>query len=59
VRLAHKWGDLPEARHDAGIIYTPRGSYVAVVLTQGAHADEAARAIADVGRASYAAITGG
>jgi beta-lactamase class A len=59
VHLAHKWGDLPEARHDAGIIYTPQGSYVAVVLTQGARPDEAARAIADVSRASFDSVTGG
>jgi beta-lactamase class A len=53
VRVAHKWGDLPEARHDAGIVFTPEGSYVAVVLTQGARPEAAERAIADIGRAGF------
>jgi beta-lactamase class A len=53
VRLAHKWGDLPEARHDAGIVFTPEGSYVVVVLTQGARPETAERAIAEIGRAGF------
>jgi len=59
VRVAHKWGDLPEARHDAGIVFTPRGSYVSVVLTQGGAPDETRRAIAAVSRAGFdRAVTG-
>lgn len=54
AKLAHKWGDLPDARHDAGIVYTPRGSYVVVVLTEDADSPaEAARTIADVSRAVF------
>lgn len=53
VRVAHKWGDLPEARNDAGVIYTPRGSYVAVVLTEGAEPEAAAEAIGRVSRLMY------
>jgi beta-lactamase class A len=53
VKVAHKWGDLPDARHDAGIVFTPRGSYVIAVLTQDALADESASAIAQASRATY------
>jgi beta-lactamase class A len=53
VKLAHKWGDLPDARHDAGIVFTPRGSYVIAVLTQDLEPDAAARAIAQASRSVY------
>lgn len=36
ARVAHKWGDLPEARHDAGIITTPSSGWVIVVMTDNA-----------------------
>jgi len=53
VKVAHKWGDLPEARHDAGVVFAPRGSYAIAVLTDGAPPDEAAAAIARVSREVY------
>lgn len=33
VAVAHKSGQLPGVRHDAGIVYGPRGPYVIVALT--------------------------
>jgi beta-lactamase class A len=53
VKVAHKWGDLPDARHDAGIIFTPRGTFVAVVMTEDAAPEEAQRAIARTAQAAY------
>ena len=53
VKVAHKWGDLPEARNDAGVVFTPRGSYVVVVLTEGGQPDEAATLIARASRLGY------
>jgi beta-lactamase class A len=53
VKVAHKWGDLPGARNDAGVVFTPRGNYVAVVLTEDAPPDEAAQAIARTSAAAY------
>jgi beta-lactamase class A len=53
VKVAHKWGDLPEARNDAGVVFTPRGSYVAVVMTQGGLPEESANVIARVSRVGY------
>ena len=42
VKVAHKWGDLPQARNDVGAVFTPRGSYVVAVLTEDAMPDESA-----------------
>ena len=56
VKLAHKWGDLPQARNDAGVVFTPRGSYVAVVLTAGGQPDESAMLIARASRVAYDAL---
>jgi beta-lactamase class A len=53
VKVAHKWGDLPDARHDAGIVFSPRGAYVIVVLTQDAAPDESAEEIGRVSRGVY------
>jgi beta-lactamase class A len=53
VKVAHKWGDLPEARNDVGIVYTPRGSYAIAVLTRDSLPDESANAIARVSRVMY------
>ncbi len=53
VKVAHKWGDLPQARNDAGVVFSPRGSYVAVVLTEGSQPEESAGLIARVGRLGY------
>jgi len=53
VKLAHKWGDLPDARHDAGVVFTPRGSFVLAVLTEDSPPDEAAAAIGHTARLTY------
>jgi beta-lactamase class A len=53
VKIAHKWGDLPDARNDAGLVFTPRGNYVAVVLTQDAPPEDSATAIGRASRATY------
>jgi len=34
VRIAHKWGEIPGARHEAGIVYSQRFQYVLVVMTE-------------------------
>jgi beta-lactamase class A len=56
VRVAHKWGDLPEARNDVGIVFTPRGNFVAAVLTEDARPEEAQRAIARTSLAMYESL---
>lgn len=49
-KLAHKWGDLPNARHDAGIVFTPRNEIVLVVLTEHSNAVAAADLIRAISR---------
>jgi len=54
VRVAHKSGELPGMRHDAGIIYGARSQFVAVVLTADlGNLDEAAQSIARVAKVAY------
>ncbi|HYY89436.1 MAG TPA: serine hydrolase [Chloroflexota bacterium] len=57
-KLAHKWGDLPNARHDAGIIYTPRNQIVLVVLTENGPPAAAADQIRSLSRSVVGYIEG-
>jgi beta-lactamase class A len=58
VKVAHKWGDLPQARNDAGVVFTPRGSYVVVVLTEDGLPDQSATLIARTSRVGYDSLLG-
>ena len=54
VPVAHKSGQLPNLRHDAGVVYAPRGPYVLVVLTDDLSDQDAAEAfVARLSRAVY------
>lgn len=54
ARVAHKSGELPGVRHDAGVIYTPRNQFVAVVLVSDlTDFERAAQTISRVARAAY------
>lgn len=57
VRFAHKTGNLVGLVHDAGIVYTPIGPRVVVVMTWGAEDAQANDFIAHVASGTYAAIT--
>jgi beta-lactamase class A len=57
-KLAHKWGDIPNARHDAGIIYTPHNQMVIVVLTEHSNATAAADLIRSVSRQVVSYVEG-
>ena len=58
TKLAHKWGDVPNARHDAGIIFTPRNQVVLVVLTENGNPRAAADQIRTISRRVMAYIEG-
>jgi beta-lactamase class A len=58
VKLAHKWGDLPGARHDAGIVFAPSSTYLAVVLTEGGTPRHAQQVIAETSRAVFEHLGG-
>jgi beta-lactamase class A len=55
VKVAHKWGDLPQARNDVGVVFSPppRGSYVLAVLSEGGQPDEVSAAIGRASRVTY------
>lgn len=53
AKMAHKWGELPSVRHDAGIIFTPRSTWVVVVLTRGADVASSADVITRIARTTF------
>jgi beta-lactamase class A len=53
IVVAHKTGSWQDATHDAGIIFSPRATYVIVVLTDFGFADDGAGRIARLSRAVY------
>ena len=53
ARIAHKTGDLPGLAHDAGIILTPAGPRVVVVITRDAPEDAAHDLMARIGKVVY------
>jgi len=63
IRIAHKTGELPEVRHDAGVIFTEPGPLIIAAFTKGFSTPlgrgliggEASALIADVSRLAYEA----
>ncbi len=51
--VAHKTGDIGYFEHDAGIIYTPKGDYIIVVLTESDFPSDADEKIAELSKAVY------
>jgi len=53
VKVAHKWGEIPGARHDAGIIFTPKFQYVLIVMTENVDPRGSPSYIRDLSRTIY------
>lgn len=53
IKVAHKTGELGEFSHDAGIIYSPAGDYIFVVLSESIDPIAAEERIARVSEAVY------
>ena len=51
--VAHKTGNWDNATHDAGIVYSPKATYVIVVLTDYGYSDGGAGRIAQLSKAVY------
>lgn len=51
--VAHKTGELGEFSHDAGIVYTDKGDYIIVVMTQSASPAATEKTIGKISRAVY------
>ncbi|MBI2621188.1 MAG: serine hydrolase [Candidatus Levybacteria bacterium] len=51
--VAHKTGELFNAKHDAGIVYSSKGDYIIVVLTDTNDVKKAIESIANFSKAVY------
>lgn len=53
VQIAHKTGELGEAKHDAGIVFSEKGDYIFIVLTQTPSPKDAAETTALLSKEVY------
>jgi beta-lactamase class A len=53
ARVAHKTGSWQNATHDAGIVFSPRATYVIVLLTDFGFQEDGASPMARLSRAVY------
>lgn len=53
TRIAHKTGDIEYFENDAGIVFTDKGDYIIVVLTETDSPQDVADKIAQISKAAY------
>lgn len=53
INVAHKTGELDDFKHDAGIVYTPKGDYILVMLSQTKDPQKAAEKMAEISKQIY------
>lgn len=53
IQVGHKTGEIDLFKHDAGIIFTPQGDYIMIVLTESDSPSGAAERIALLSKAVY------
>lgn len=53
AQVAHKTGELPNIRNDAGIVFSEKGDYIIVVLTEGKSVEELSEKIAQISKVVY------
>ena len=53
VKVAHKWGEIPGARHEAGIVFGPRFNYVVVIMTENVDPALSPAYIRDLSKSIY------
>lgn len=51
--VAHKTGEIDNAYHDVGIVYSPKATYIIVVMTQSDSPEDAVNRIAAVSQSVY------
>jgi beta-lactamase class A len=52
--MAHKTGELGQVSHDGGIVYTEKGDYIIVVLSESTLPKGAEERIANISKDVYA-----
>lgn len=53
LEIAHKTGDLGYFENDAGIVFSPKGNFLIVILTKSDLPEDAAEKIAQISKAVY------
>lgn len=53
ARVAHKTGEIDYQKHDAGIVFTPKGDYIIVVLSESDNPTVASERIANLSKGVY------
>lgn len=53
VKVAHKWGEIPGARHEAGIVFSPQFQYVVVIMTENVDPNGSPAYIRELSKAIY------
>lgn len=53
ARVAHKTGEIDYQKHDAGIVFTPKGDYIIVVLSESDNPAAASERIANISKEVY------
>lgn len=57
IQIAHKTGELGDFTHDGGIVYTPKGDYIIIILSKSDYPPGAEDRIAQVSKAVYTYFT--
>ncbi|MBU1000015.1 class A beta-lactamase-related serine hydrolase [Patescibacteria group bacterium] len=57
IKIAHKTGEIGRFKHDAGIVYTPSGDYIIVILSESDFPKNAQEGIAGISKAVYEYFT--
>jgi beta-lactamase class A len=53
VKVAHKWGEIPGARHEAGLVFAPQFKYVVIVMTESVDPDDSPGYIRDLSKTIF------
>lgn len=53
IQIAHKTGELDGVKHDAGIVFTPKGDYLIVMLSDSNDSQAAAERLASISKNVY------
>lgn len=56
IVIAHKTGELGSITHDAGIVYTKKGDYIIVVLTDSDDPEQAIHVISEISKTVYSFV---
>ena len=57
IEVAHKTGELGSSKHDAGIVFTPEGDYVIVMMSESSTPQQAAERLAKISENVYNTFT--